>query len=101
MDKETFFNQNKLQETDFILPSSDKLKLTELTAGQRSKLQKIIMDDPVRAQANIVAMSAPIFTDADVTRILEMPGMLIERIADAVLAISGMGGDAVGDAKKK
>ncbi len=101
MDKNIFFEQNKLKTVMFTPPAGGEIELRELTAGQRSKLQKIIADDPVKAQAHIIAMSCPLFDENDVDKLLTMAGSLVEKMADVVIEISGVGGTAVDDTKKK
>jgi len=101
MNKEKFFQQNKLKTKNFKLNSGDNVELQELTAGQRGELQSIITKDHTRAQAQMITMSCPLFDKNDVDRILTMSGLLIERMANMIIELSGFGESAVEDAKKK
>jgi len=90
MNKNDFFNQYKPKSVDFEMPDGNKIRLVELSLGQRGELQSLVTDDSARAQAVIVTMSCPLFTADDVDKLLGMPGDLISSIATAALGLSGL-----------
>jgi len=100
MDKNTFFNSFTRKSEQYEMPDGTTVELTELTLGQRGKVQEMVKNDPsgIRAQAGIVAMSCPMLDENDIDRLMEMPGAVIKKMSDAVIRISGLDDDE--DAEK-
>ena len=89
MDKQTFLAQNgTLKTCDVPLPSGDTVQVRELTVRERGKLRELT-DDPVTAQARIVALGCPIL-EGDAEAIMDLPGKMVSDMADAILRLSGL-----------
>lgn len=94
MDKVQFFSAFAPQAGEYPLPDGQVLPIRELTLGERGRLHKAAESNPIQAQALIVAMGCELFDENDIEQIQGLPGDLVSGIADAILDLSGLGGDA-------
>jgi len=91
MNKEQFFKGFK-PKTSTVDIDGKSIEIRELTLAERGRLREISAD-PVRGQALIVCISCTMFEESDVDAVMEMSGDGVTRLADAVLALSGLTGE--------
>lgn len=88
--KEDFF---KILLKTHEFPIGDRsILLHELTVAQRSRILDIVEQNPVKAQAHIVAMGCDLFDEndaGDIDRLLAM-GSLVKRMADKIYELSAI-----------
>lgn len=82
--------------TKSITIDADKFEIKEINARQRQELFKLFKDetDPVEAQAHAIKMGCKQFIDKSINEIFEMPGTIFAKLAEEVMAISGLGDDS-------
>ena len=90
MDKKSFFDSCKRKTVTYAMPDGNEVNLLELTLEQRGKLQEMVKSDPIKAQAAIVAMSCDVLDESDIDNLMQLPGTVINDMADTVLGISGL-----------
>jgi uncharacterized protein YbaP (TraB family) len=89
-----------LKEQEFTLLNGKKIKLHEITARDRGKLQAIDSNDIMGGHAQIVILGCDSLNDKDVSWLPDKLGKSLQEMADVVIELSGLGADAKDEAKK-
>lgn len=91
MDKKQFFSSIQLKSEKFTLPTGDEIELHELTAGDRDKVLPDHKEgSTAKAQARMVALCCPDFSEEDIPSLLKLPAELLDNMANVVVKLSGL-----------
>lgn len=93
MNKNEFFEKYKTDEIAFKMPDGETIPLFGLTLEQRAEVRRRVDTDPIIAEAYMVAMSCPLFSEEDIDAIKALPGDLVSRMSSRILKISGFDTD--------
>lgn len=91
MDKKAFFSSIKLKSEKFTLPTGDVIELRELTSGDRDRvLPEYKESGTSKAQAKMVAICCPEFSEEDIPELMKLPAGLLDSMANVVVRLSGL-----------
>lgn len=91
MDKKAFFSSIQLKSEQFTLPTGDVIELRELTSGDRDRVLPDYKEgSTAKAQARMVALCCPDFSEEDIPSLLKLPAVLLDEMANVVVRLSGL-----------
>lgn len=93
MDKDAFFAAAALPRGTVELPGFGVVQIQSLTMAERLEMPERFREDAGKTAAWIVARGVDGLDDDDIPDIMRMDPDAIDKVGDAILKLSGLGGE--------